>query len=86
MMQYEIQFKTSAAKEFRKLPIEIKTRLQKAINALKAEPRPPGMKKLAGEDDLYRIRVGDYRVIYKIDDTSLLVTIMRIRHRREVYQ
>ena len=86
MAQYEIQFKTSAAKEFRKLPIEIKIRLQKAINALQIEPRPPGMKKLAGEDDLYRIRVGDYRVIYKIDDAVLLITVMRIRHRREVYQ
>ncbi len=86
MAQYEIQFKASAAKEFRKLPIEIKTRLQKAINALKTEPRPPDMKKLAGEDDLYRIRVGDYRVIYKIDDAVLWITVMRIRHRREVYQ
>ena len=86
MAPYEIQFKTSAAKEFRKLPIEIKTRLQKAMNALQIEPRPPGMKKLAGEDDLYRIRVGDYRVIYKIDDAVLLITVMRIRHRREVYQ
>lgn len=86
MAQYEIQFKTSAAKEFRKLPIEIKIRLQKAINALQIEPRPPGMKKLAGEDDLHRIRVGDYRVIYKIDDAVLLITVMRIRHRREVYQ
>ena len=50
MMQYEIQFKASAAKEFRKLPVEIKARLQKAINALKTEPRPPGMKKLAGTE------------------------------------
>jgi len=86
MMQYEIQFKASAAKEFRKLPVEIKARLQKAINALKTEPRPPGTKKLAGEDDLYRIRVGDYRVIYKVDDAVPLITVMRIRHRREVYQ
>ena len=86
MMQYEIQFKASAAKEFRKLPVEIKARLQKAINALKTEPRPPGTKKLAGEDDLYSIRVGDFRVIYKIDDAVTLITVMRIRHRREVYQ
>ncbi|MEA5447947.1 type II toxin-antitoxin system RelE/ParE family toxin [Leptolyngbya sp. CCNP1308] len=86
MAQYEIQFKSSAAKEFRKLSLEIKTRLQKAINALKAEPRPAGMKKLAGEDDLCRIRVGDYRVIYKIDDDIQLIMIMRIRHRREAYQ
>ncbi len=58
MAQYEITFKASAAKEFRKLPPELKTRLQKAINALKAEPRPTGMKKLVGEDGPYRIRVG----------------------------
>lgn len=86
MAQYEIQFKASAAKEFRKLSLEIKTRLQKAINVLKAELRPAGMKKLADEDDLYRIRVGDYRVIYKIDDDTQLIMIIRIRHRREVYQ
>ncbi|PSN14451.1 type II toxin-antitoxin system mRNA interferase toxin, RelE/StbE family [filamentous cyanobacterium CCT1] len=86
MAQYEIQFKASAAKEFRKLPLEIKTRLQKAINALKVEPRPTGMKKLVSEDDLHRIRVGDYRVIYEIDDDIQSVTVIRIRHRREAYQ
>jgi mRNA interferase RelE/StbE len=55
MAQYEIQFKTSAAKEFRKLPQDIKSRIREAINALKTDPRPVGVKKLAGESNLYRI-------------------------------
>jgi mRNA interferase RelE/StbE len=86
MTQYEIQFKSSAAKEFRKLAPEIKTRIRESIDTLKMEPRPIGVKKLAGETDLYRIRVGDYRVIYEIDDTEQIVLVTRVRHRREVYQ
>jgi mRNA interferase RelE/StbE len=86
MTPYEIQFKSSAAREFRKLIPEIKTRIRESINALKTEPRPIGVKKLAGENDLYRIRVGDYRVIYEIDDTTQILLVTRVRHRRDVYQ
>ena len=63
-----------------------KARLRKAINALKSEPRPAGVKKLAGAMDLYRIRVGDYRVIYEIDNDAQLIVVTRVRHRRDVYQ
>jgi mRNA interferase RelE/StbE len=86
MAQYEIDFKSSAAREFRKLAPEIKTRLREAINALKTEPRPDGVKKLAGETHLYRIRVGDYRIIYEIDDFTQMLLVMRIRHRSDAYQ
>jgi len=86
MAQYEILFKASAAKEFRKLGQDVKARLRKAINALKSEPRPAGVKKLAGAMDLYRIRVGDYRVIYEIDNDAQLIVVTRVRHRRDVYQ
>jgi len=86
MAQYEIQFKTSAAKEFRKLPQDIKPWIREAINALKTDPRPVGVKKLAGESNLYRIRVADYRVIYEIDDSTQMPQITRVRHRRDVYQ
>jgi mRNA interferase RelE/StbE len=85
MAQYEILFKSSAAKEFRKLTPELKDRIRTSINALKTEPRPIGVKKLAGETDLYRIRVGDYPVIYEIDDTAQILLVTRVRHRREVY-
>ncbi len=86
MAQYDVQFKASAAKEFRKLPPDTKARIRKAINALKTDPRPPGVKKLTGEINLYRIRVGDFRVIYEIDEEAKIVFVTRIRHRRDVYQ
>ena len=86
MALYEVQFKASAAKEFRKLTLDVRGRVQKAIDGLKTDPRPAGMKKLAGETNLYRIRVGDYRIIYEIDDSSQLIVVTRVRHRRDVYQ
>ncbi|NJN89636.1 MAG: type II toxin-antitoxin system RelE/ParE family toxin [Leptolyngbyaceae cyanobacterium RM2_2_4] len=86
MTQYEIRFKTSAAREFRKLSPEVKLRIREAVNALKSEPRPPGAKKLAGETHLYRIRVGDYRIIYEVDDSIRMLQVMRVRHRRDAYQ
>jgi mRNA interferase RelE/StbE len=57
-----------------------------AIDGLAANPRPPGVKKLRGTRDLWRIRVGDYRVIYRVDDAKRLVDISHVRHRREAYQ
>lgn len=86
MADYRIKFKASAAKEFRKLPAELKQRLRKAINKLSQEPRPAGVTKLKGDDRLYRIRIGNYRVVYKIDDEIKVVLITRIRHRRDVYR
>ncbi len=76
MGPYETQFKSSAAREFRKLGSEIKISIREAINALKTEPRPIGVKKLTGDSSLYRIRVRDYRIVYEIDDAAqiLLVT------------
>jgi mRNA interferase RelE/StbE len=86
MTQYEIQFKASAAKEFRKLAPAIKFRIREAINTLKTEPRPPDVKKLTGETRLYRIRVGDYRIICEIDDTMRMLQVTRVRHRCDAYQ
>ena len=86
MAQYEVEFKASAAKEFRKLPPDIKARIRKAIGALQADPRPAGVKKLAGETNLYRIRIGEFRVIYEIDDEAKILVVTRVRHRRDVDQ
>ena len=83
---YEVEFVTSAAKEFRSLREEIKRRVAVAIDALRQNPRPRGARKLRGHGRLYRIRVGSYRVVYEIDDQARLVRVTRIRHRREVYR
>jgi mRNA interferase RelE/StbE len=82
---YEVKFATSAAKEFRSLPLELKSRIGAAIDGLRQDPRPPGVRKLVGHERLYRIRVGQYRVVYEVDDKKQLVRITRVRHRREVY-
>jgi mRNA interferase RelE/StbE len=61
-------------------------RLRTAINALEANARPAGCVKLAGEPDLYRIRVADYRIVYQVSDAALIVLVLSIGHRREVYR
>ena len=73
-MSYEIIFSKGATKQLSKLPQKIQDRIQSKIDDLAIEPRPDGVKKLAN-DDLYRIRVGNYRVIYKIQDDILLVSL-----------
>lgn len=83
---YEVQFARSAAKEFRSLPTELKHRVGAAIDNLIEDPRPPGVRKLVGHKRLYRIRVGQYRVVYEIDDEEKLLLVTRVRHRREVYR
>jgi mRNA interferase RelE/StbE len=85
-MPYAVEFVASAAKEFRSLPIEIRQRVSAAIDVLCEEPRPPGVRKLRGHPDYYRIRIGAYRVVYQIDDTARLIRITRVRHRREAYR
>jgi mRNA interferase RelE/StbE len=84
---YEIVLSAPAERDLKRLPAVIFKRVIAAIRALAATPRPSGCRKLqgSGHDD-YRIRVGDYRVLYEIDDTARLVRIMRVRHRREVYR
>lgn len=83
---YEVQFAHSAAKEFRSLPGNIKHRIGTAIDSLCSNPRPRGVRKLVGSEHLYRIRVGQYRVVYEIDDEMQQIRITRVRHRREVYR
>jgi mRNA interferase RelE/StbE len=83
---YEVEFATSAAKEFRSLDTGIKHRVAMAIDALQENPRPRGVRKLQGHQCLYRIRVGSYRVVYEIHDETQLIRVTRIRHRREAYR
>lgn len=86
-MSYRIEFDNAANKALRSIQKNDAKRIVDAIAALAGEPRPPTCKKLSGsKHDLYRIRVGDYRVIYTIDDGVLLVLVVRIGNRREVYR
>jgi mRNA interferase RelE/StbE len=84
--KYELRFSRAAIKEADKLPSNVAERIAPAIDALADNPRPIGCQKLQGEDDLWRIRVGDYRVIYQVDARSRILYIRRVRHRREAYR
>jgi mRNA interferase RelE/StbE len=85
-LSYTIIFKPAAAREFRKLPQDVQRRLRPKIDALASDPRPPGSEKLSGSEDAYRIRAGDYRVLYRIEDNVLLVSVVRVAYRREAYR
>jgi mRNA interferase RelE/StbE len=86
MPGYTITFARSARKELQSMPIDVAERLLKKIESLTINARPAGSHKLSGATDLWRIRVGDYRVIYKIDDNRRIVDVTVVRHRREVYR
>jgi mRNA interferase RelE/StbE len=86
MPGYTITFARSARKELQSLPIDLAERLLKKIESLTINARPVGSKKLSGSTDLWRIRLGDYRVVYKIDDNRRIVDVTVVRHRREVYR
>jgi mRNA interferase RelE/StbE len=84
---YDIRIKASATKELSRLGTKKdRQRLVAAITVLGADPRPAGSEKLVGSDGLYRLRVGDHRVIYEIRDTELVVVVIKIGHRRDVYR
>jgi mRNA interferase RelE/StbE len=83
---YQILIKDSARKELAALSLPLQKRIDTRIRALSENPRPSGVKKLAGDENLYRLRVGDYRIIYQIQDKALLVLVIKISHRREVYR
>ena len=85
-MAYHLEFAPKARRQFQKLSREVQARLSPRIEALAENPRPVGVKKMAGEGNLYRIRVGDYRIIYEIRDRILVILIVGIGHRREVYR
>jgi mRNA interferase RelE/StbE len=85
-LEYRIQFAPSARRQLEDLPMKIQRRIAAHIDQLAFNPRPRGSIKLEGEDDLYRIRVGKYRVIYGIQDDELIVLVLRIGHRRDVYR
>ena len=83
---YSVQIIGAARREMHRIDRSQQERIRAAIRALETEPRPHGYQKMTGSKDLYRIRVGDYRVIYQIQEEKLVILIVRIRHRREAYR
>ncbi len=86
MASYHVALSSSAAKELKKLSSQLIARIVPCLENLASNPRPPGCKKLQGGGREWRVRVGDYRVVYTVDDAKLLVEVTRIRHRSEVYE
>ena len=85
-MQYHVEIKPTAQKTLAKIPQSQRERISKRIDRLADNPRPSGLKKLAGESILYRIRVGEYRIVYEIHDDVLVVLVVRIGTRADVYR
>ena len=85
MNSYAVELKPSARKELEALPDSVLARVVRRVESLTNDPRPAGCKKLKGYKDQWRVRIGDWRVVYIIDDTDKLVSVTRIAHRREVY-
>ena len=85
-MAYTVTLRDSARRQLHALPREMQQRILAKIEALDAHPRPPGAIKLAGQENLYRIRVGNYRVIYEIHDLKLVVLVVVVAHRRDSYR
>jgi mRNA interferase RelE/StbE len=86
VVKYSLEIKLSAQKELDALADDLFTRIDRKILALANNPRPAGCKKLKGYKDQWRIRVGDWRVVYIISDATKVVSVTRIAHRREVYE
>lgn len=86
MSNYSVELKPPARKELEALPDNVLARVVRKVESLGHAPRPAGCKKLRGYKDQWRIRVGDWRVVYIIDDAAKLVNITRIAHRREAYE
>jgi mRNA interferase RelE/StbE len=85
-VSYKVEILKGALKQLKKLSPELRERIQLKIDDLAIEPRPNGVKKLKGKDESYRIRVGDYRLIYDIYDDVLLVNVVEVDHRNKIYK
>ena len=83
---YSIKIKPSALKELKRLGPRIRARVKNSIEILKDDPRPAGARKLTGKENLYRVRVGDYRVLYGVEDEAKAVTIIAVRKRDVAYR
>ena len=85
-MTYRVEVAPAALRQLRKLDPPARRRVQAAIELLSDEPRPGGAKKLVGGDGEWRVRTGDYRIVYEIRDSVLLILVVAVGHRREIYR
>jgi len=85
-MKYRIEFSPTAERQFKKLLKEVQARLKHRIDILAENPFPRGVRKLSAEEDLYRLRIGDYRIIYQVQGKALLILILKLGHRKNVYR
>jgi len=85
-MRYEVTLAPAAARQLRKLDPHVRRRVQAAIELLAEDPRPPAATRLVGGAGEWRVRTGDYRIVYEIQQDQLLVLVLNVGHRREIYQ
>jgi mRNA interferase RelE/StbE len=83
---YQVQFSRQALKSFESIPRADLKKIQKKIDSLSSSPYPAGSIKLQGSNDVYRIRSGDYRILYTVSNDELIILVLKIGHRRDVYQ
>jgi len=83
---YEIKYRPAALRELNKIPADIRRRINSMIGMLSADPRPPGAAKMAGRDGFWRVRLGDYRVVYEIHDGNKVVRVFSVGHRSDIYR
>lgn len=86
MSQYRVEVARRAIKSIAGLPRKEQRRIQAAIDLLAEEPRPPSCVALSGEESVYLVRIGDYRILYEVIDTRLVIQVIRVGHRRDVYR
>lgn len=85
-MTYRVTLSPLAARQLRKLDAGVRRRIQAALELLAEQPRPPAATRLVGGAGEWRVRTGDYRIVYEIEDERLLILVLRLGHRREVYE
>ncbi|HZD22939.1 MAG TPA: type II toxin-antitoxin system RelE/ParE family toxin [Acidimicrobiia bacterium] len=85
-MAYRIEFAPAAARQLRKLDYQARRRIQAAVELLATDPRPSGAKKMVGGEGEWRVRTGDYRVVYETQDDDHVVLVLAVAHRRDVYR
>ena len=85
-MAFRIEWKKSTRKDLRKLPASVTGRVVEAVEGLAENPFPRGVEKLSGSEHAYRVRLGDYRIVYEVVAELKLVEIQRVRHRKDVYR
>ena len=84
-MSYRIEFSRSADRQLEALPLAVQRRITARVSTLSENPRPVGAKRLSGPQALYRLRIGDYRVIYEVQNDVLVVLVVKVGHRKDVY-